>query len=168
MQQYIPSYYPQDPCMLYMVTWIQSIYPQCQHIYHTWILWVIVGCLPVIALDAVWIGNTTSRQSPCKQGEVQVNRNQVRAGYRNIFTLWDPEDRQVGFILLTSKNHMTIRMNLNDSSFFPPRLHNAIQSHGVDMLMAMVLALFHQQRQHTGSYVDRQSLIDGVVPFGVG
>ena len=25
--------------MLYMVTWIPSLYPQCSHIYHTWILW---------------------------------------------------------------------------------------------------------------------------------
>ena len=93
--------------LLYMVTWIPSIYPLYVSIYTSTMdpSWVIVGCLPVIALDAVWIGNTTSRQTPCKQGEVQVNRNQVRAGYRNIFTMWDPEDRQVGFILLTSKNH---------------------------------------------------------------
>ena len=27
--------------LLYMVTWIPSIYPQCEHIYHTWILWEI-------------------------------------------------------------------------------------------------------------------------------
>jgi len=25
--------------LLYMVTWTPSIYPQCKHIYHTWILW---------------------------------------------------------------------------------------------------------------------------------